>query len=55
MVKIKHIAVTTNDLADSAEFYKGSFGLEEISRREEAVILTDGYIVFALLVFKADR
>ena len=55
MSKIRHIAVTTNDLESSAEFYKGAFDLEEISRNDEAVILTDGYIVFALLEFKADR
>ena len=55
MSKIRHIAVTTNDLARSAEFYKGAFGLDEIKRSEEAVILTDGYIVFALLLFRADR
>ena len=55
MSKIRHIAVTTNDLARSAEFYKGAFGLDEIKRSDEAVILTDGYIVFALLLFRADR
>ncbi len=55
MSKIRHIALTTNDLEGSAEFYKGSFGLDEISRNDEAVILTDGYIVFALLAFRADR
>ena len=55
MSKIRHIALTTNDLETSAEFYKGAFDLEEISRNDEAVILTDGYIVFALLEFKADR
>lgn len=55
MSKIRHIAVTTNDLARSAEFYKGAFGLDEIKRNDEAVILTDGYIVFALLLFRADR
>lgn len=55
MSKIRHIAVTTNDLESSAEFYKGAFDLDEISRSDEAVILTDGYIVFALLEFKADR
>jgi catechol 2,3-dioxygenase-like lactoylglutathione lyase family enzyme len=55
MPKIKHIAVTTNDLAGSAEFYKGAFGLKEILRDDEKVILTDGYIVFALLVFEADK
>lgn len=55
MSKIRHIALTTNDLEGSAEFYKGSFGLDEISRNDEAIILTDGYIVFALLAFRADR
>ena len=46
MSKIRHIALTTNDLERSAEFYKGAFGLDEISRNDEAVVLTDGYIVF---------
>ena len=55
MPKIKHIAVTTTDPADSVEFYKGALGLDEILRDDEKVIRTDGYIVFALLVFEADK
>ena len=37
MGKIRHIALTTNDLESSTEFYKGAFGLDEISRSDEAV------------------
>ena len=55
MSKIRHIALTTHDLGGSAEFYKGAFGLDELSRSDEAIVLTDGYIVFALLAFRADR
>src|SRR5437867_11224679 len=54
MARIKHIALSTDDPAKTAEFYKKVFGLTEL-RREPAdsgadgVWLSDGYIYFAIL------
>ena len=56
MARIKHIALSTDDPAQTAEFYKDVFGLTEL-RREPAdtgadgVWLSDGYIYFAILKY----
>jgi len=56
MAKIKHIALTTQDPAKVAEFYKEAFGLQEIRRSPNgAVFLTDGYINVAILNHKTEQ
>ena len=50
----KHIALQTENPAETAEWYKSVFGLDELRRvpadtGEEGVWLTDGYIYFAIL------
>jgi catechol 2,3-dioxygenase-like lactoylglutathione lyase family enzyme len=56
MARIKHIALSTDDPAQTADFYKTVFGLTEL-RREPAdtgadgVWLSDGYIYFAILKY----
>ena len=52
--RIKHIALQTENPAETAEWYKTVFGLDELRRSpadtgEEGVWLTDGYIYFAIL------
>ena len=54
MARIKHIALSTEDPAKTAEFYKNIFGLTELRRTPsdtgaEGVWLSDGYIYFAIL------
>lgn len=54
MARIKHIALSTEDPAKTAEFYKQIFGLTELRRKPsdtgaEGVWLSDGYIYFAIL------
>ena len=54
MARIKHIALSTDDPAKTAEFYKNVFGLTELRRQPadtgaEGVWLSDGYIYFAVL------
>jgi catechol 2,3-dioxygenase-like lactoylglutathione lyase family enzyme len=56
MSRIKHIALTTQDPAETAAFYKEAFGLREIRRNSGgAVFLTDGYINLAILNFKTEK
>lgn len=54
MARIKHIALSTEDPAKTAEFYKQVFGLTELRRKPaetgaDGVWLSDGYIYFAIL------
>ena len=56
MACIKHIALVTDDPAQTAEFYKKHFGLTELYRRptgtgDKGVWLSDGYIYFAILKY----
>ena len=56
MAKIKHIALTTNDPAKVAAFYKEALGLQEIRRSPSGnVFLTDGYINMAILNWKTEK
>src|SRR5213083_1855609 len=56
MPRIKHIALTTKDPAETAAFYKEAFGLQEIRRAPNgAVFLTDGYINVAILNWKTEK
>jgi catechol 2,3-dioxygenase-like lactoylglutathione lyase family enzyme len=59
MARIKHIALSTDDPAKTAEFYKRVFGLEELHRRPkdtgaDGVWLSDGYVYFAILKYRGD-
>jgi lactoylglutathione lyase len=54
--RIRHIALTTQDPAKTAAFYKEAFGMREIRRNPRgAVFLTDGYINLAILNFKTQK
>src|SRR6266581_975356 len=55
MARIKHIALTTKEPAEVAEFYKAAFGLKELRRNNGNVFLTDGYIHIAVLQHKDER
>ena len=60
MARIKHVALVTDDPAQTAEFYKQHFGLTELYRRpsdtgEKGVWLSDGYIYFAILKHHSDE
>jgi catechol 2,3-dioxygenase-like lactoylglutathione lyase family enzyme len=52
MAKIKHIAILTKEPAKLAEFYKESFGFNEVARsgtEQDAIYVSDGHINLALL------
>ena len=56
MARIKHIALSTENPAKTAEFYKDVFGLTELRREPkdtgaDGVWLSDGYIYFAILKY----
>jgi catechol 2,3-dioxygenase-like lactoylglutathione lyase family enzyme len=56
MPRLKHIALTTQDPAKTAAFYKEAFGMREIRRNSRGcVFLTDGYINLAVLNFKTEK
>jgi catechol 2,3-dioxygenase-like lactoylglutathione lyase family enzyme len=53
MARIRHIALTTENPAKTAAFYKEAFGLTEVRRSPRgAVFLTDGHINLAVLNLK---
>jgi catechol 2,3-dioxygenase-like lactoylglutathione lyase family enzyme len=59
MARIKHIALSTDDPAKTADFYKQTFGLTELRREPkdtgaDGVWLSDGYIYFAILRYGGD-
>jgi catechol 2,3-dioxygenase-like lactoylglutathione lyase family enzyme len=56
MAKIRHIALTTKNPSQVAEFYKQAFDMQEIRRSENgAVFLSDGYINLAILNWKTEK
>src|SRR5258705_40466 len=58
MPKIKHIALSTQDVEKTAKFYAETFGMKEVGKIDDpgtrGVFLTDGDINLAILNFKND-
>ncbi len=58
MAKIKHIAISTQDVEATARFYKEVFGLKEVGKVDSmgasGYYLSDGDINLAILNFKND-
>jgi glyoxylase I family protein len=58
MPKIKHIALSTQDVEKTAKFYVETFGMKEVGKVNDpgtrGVFLTDGDINLAILNFKND-
>ena len=42
MAKIRHIAITTENPAEVAAFYLAAFDMQEVTRNERQVLLSDG-------------
>jgi len=57
--RLRHVALSVTDPWETAEFYKESLGLEEVSEIDgdlaEGVFLTDGVVNLAILHFKSDE
>lgn len=56
--KLRHIAISVPDLKSAAEFYKKTFGLEQVNYVEtpygDGLSLSDGVINLTLLKFHSD-
>jgi catechol 2,3-dioxygenase-like lactoylglutathione lyase family enzyme len=59
MAKIRHIALCAEDPARLAEFYKTTFGLQEIARMPgdgpRGIFLSDGYINLAIIPARGEK
>ena len=55
MSKLRHIAITVNDLEESAKFYEGVFGLKRHSGNDVAISMSDGVVNLTLLKFGLDE
>lgn len=57
--KLRHLALATQDVEKTANFYKEAFGFEEVKRVDvdlgEAIILTDGTINITVARFRTDQ
>jgi methylmalonyl-CoA/ethylmalonyl-CoA epimerase len=57
--RLRHVALSVTDPWETAEFYKESLGLEEVTELDgelaEGVFLTDGVVNLAILHFKSDE
>jgi glyoxylase I family protein len=58
MPKIKHIALSTQDVERTAKFYIETFGMKQVGKIDDpgtrGVFLTDGDLNLAILNFKSD-
>jgi catechol 2,3-dioxygenase-like lactoylglutathione lyase family enzyme len=49
VARIRHIAILANDPFALAEFYRKTFGMNEVDRGETIVYMSDGHINLALI------
>jgi lactoylglutathione lyase len=52
MARIKHIAIRTHDIEQTASFYKEAFGLEQVGLGQNGIYLTDGHLNIAILKYR---
>jgi catechol 2,3-dioxygenase-like lactoylglutathione lyase family enzyme len=52
-LKIRHVAISTENPEQTAAWYREMFGLEEVGRSPSGVYLSDGEINFAVLRLKS--
>ena len=53
MARIKHIAIRTEDVEETATFYRQVFGLTQVGVGQSGIYLTDGYLNIAVLKLRA--
>ncbi|HEX6174857.1 MAG TPA: VOC family protein [Candidatus Binatia bacterium] len=52
MAQIKHIAIRTRNVDQTAAFYKDAFGLTQVGMGKNGIYLTDGHLNIAILKFQ---
>ena len=52
MAQIKHIAIRTRNVDQTAAFYKDAFGLTQVGTGKNGVYLTDGHLNIAILKYQ---
>jgi lactoylglutathione lyase len=52
MAQIKHIAIRTRHVDQTAAFYKDAFGLTQVGMGKNGVYLTDGHLNIAILKYQ---
>ena len=55
MAQIKHIAIRTRDVDQTAAFYKDAFGLTQVGMGKNGVYLTDGHLNIAILKYQQGK
>jgi len=55
MSKLRHIAITVNDLEETARFYEDVFDMKRQRGNDVAISLSDGVVNLTLLKFKSDE
>jgi methylmalonyl-CoA/ethylmalonyl-CoA epimerase len=55
MAKIKHIAIRTRDVDQTAAFYKDAFDLTQVGMGKNGVYLTDGHLNIAILKYQQGK
>jgi len=55
MAQIKHIAIRTRDVDETAAFYKDAFGLTQVGLGQNGVYLTDGHLNIAILKYQPGK
>lgn len=51
MAKLRHIAITVPDPDATATFYENTFGLERVYKSNFGVLMSDGTVSLAILLF----
>ena len=55
MAQIRHIAIRTRDVDQTAAFYKDAFGLTQVGMGKNGVYLTDGHLNIAILKYQESK
>ncbi len=55
MAKIRHTAITTEKPEEAAAFYKKAFGMQEVTKNDRQVLLSDGYVHLTILKWKTEQ
>ena len=55
MAQIKHIAIRSRDVDQTAAFYKDAFGLTQVGMGRNGIYLTDGHLNIAILEYQPGK